>query len=125
MAAVRGILELQAAWSRLPAADELLIERVETREGHHLFFYPVEGRLVHEGLAALFAYRIAQLGPISFTLAANDYGLELLSPERAPLDEAIEAGLLSPDTCCTTSPPASTPRSWLGGSSGRSRGSRA
>ena len=97
MEAVRAILELQAAWSRLPAVDELLVERVRTREGHHLFFYPVEGRLVHEGLAALFAYRIAQLGPISFTLAANDYGLELLSPERAPLDQAIEAGLLSPE----------------------------
>ncbi len=95
MEAVRRILELQAQWSRLPATDELLIERVRSREGHHLFFYPVEGRLVHEGLAALFAYRIAQLGPISFTLAANDYGLELLSPEPAPLDEAIEAGLLS------------------------------
>ena len=37
-------------------------------------------------------------GPISFTLAANDYGLELLSPDRAPLDEAIEAGLFSPDS---------------------------
>ncbi|MDQ3137574.1 MAG: ligase-associated DNA damage response DEXH box helicase [Gemmatimonadota bacterium] len=96
MAAVRPILELQAAWSRLPAPDELLIERVRTREGHHLFFYPVEGRLVHEGLAALFAYRIAQLGPISFTLAANDYGLELLSGDRAPIDEALEAGLFSP-----------------------------
>ena len=69
---------------------------METREGHHLFFYPIEGRLVHEGLAALFAYRLAQLGPISFTLAANDYGLELLSADRAPLDEALEAGLLSP-----------------------------
>ena len=34
---------------------------------------------------------------MSFTLAANDYGLELLSPDRAPLDEAIEAGLFSPD----------------------------
>jgi ATP-dependent Lhr-like helicase len=78
------------------ATRELLVERVATREGHHLFFYPVEGRLVHEGLAALFAYRIAQLGPISFTLAANDYGLELLSPEPAPIHEAIEAGLLSP-----------------------------
>jgi ATP-dependent Lhr-like helicase len=96
MAAVRAILEIQAAWSRLPAADELLVERVATREGHHLFFYPVEGRLVHEGLAALFAYRIAQLGPISFTLAANDYGLELLSAEPAPIHEAIEAGLFSP-----------------------------
>ncbi len=95
MMAVRRILELQAAWSRIPAAGELLIERVRTREGHHLFFYPVEGRLVHEGLAALFAYRLAQLGPISFTLAANDYGLELLSPDRAPLDDALAAGLLS------------------------------
>jgi ATP-dependent helicase Lhr and Lhr-like helicase len=96
MEAVRPILELQAAWSRLPASDELLVERVRTREGRHLFFYPVEGRLVHEGLAALFAYRIAQLGPISFTLAANDYGLELLSADPAPIEEAIEAGLFSP-----------------------------
>lgn len=95
MEAVRPILELQAAWSRLPAADELLVERVRTREGHHLFFYPVEGRLVHEGLAALFAYRLAQLGPISFTLAANDYGMELLSTDPAPIEEAIEAGLFS------------------------------
>jgi ATP-dependent Lhr-like helicase len=97
MEAVRPILELQAAWSRLPAADELLVERVQTREGHHLFFYPIEGRLGHEGLAALFAYRLAQLGPISFTLAANDYGLELLSAEPAPVEEAIEAGLFSPE----------------------------
>jgi ATP-dependent Lhr-like helicase len=97
MEAVRSILELQAKWSRLPAADELLIERVRTREGHHLFFYPVEGRLVHEGLAALFAYRLAQLGPITFTLAANDYGFELLSPDPARLEEALEAGLVSPD----------------------------
>src|SRR5688572_11358447 len=94
MRAVRPVLELQAQWSLLPRPDELLIERTETREGHHLFFYPVEGRLVHEGLAALFAYRIAQLAPITFTLAANDYGLELLSPDRAPLEEALEAGLL-------------------------------
>ncbi|HYC33447.1 MAG TPA: DNA ligase-associated DEXH box helicase, partial [Gemmatimonadales bacterium] len=95
MQAVRRILDVQAAWSKLPAEDELLIERVETAEGHHMFFYPIEGRLVHEGLAALFAYRISQLAPISFTLAANDYGLELLSPEHAPLDEALESGLLS------------------------------
>jgi ATP-dependent Lhr-like helicase len=97
MEAVRSILELQAKWSRLPAPDELLIERVRTREGHHLFFYPVEGRLVHEGMAALFAYRLAQLGPITFTLAANDYGFELLSPEPARLEEAVEAGLVSPE----------------------------
>jgi ATP-dependent Lhr-like helicase len=97
MEAVRPILEIQARWSRIPDADELLIERVKTREGHHLFFFPFEGRLVHEGLAALFAFRISRLAPISFTLAANDYGLELLSPDPAPLDEALAAGLLRPE----------------------------
>ncbi|HEX6042186.1 ligase-associated DNA damage response DEXH box helicase [Longimicrobium sp.] len=96
MQAIRPILEIQARWSRIPAADELLLERVKTREGHHLFFFPFEGRLVHEGLAALFAYRISRLLPISFTFSMNDYGLELLSPDPAPLDEALAAGLLSP-----------------------------
>ncbi len=124
MEAVRPILELQARWSRLPAADELLIERVKTREGHHLFFYPVEGRLVHEGLAALFAYRLAQLAPITFTLAANDYGFELLSPDPARLEEALEAGLVSPGPSaarhsgqpqCGRAGPAAVPRDRAGG----------
>jgi ATP-dependent Lhr-like helicase len=96
MEALQPVLAVQARWSRIPAADELLIERVRTREGHHLFIFPFEGRLVHEGLAALFAYRLSRLAPISFTMAANDYGLELLSPEPAPLDDALAAGLLSP-----------------------------
>jgi ATP-dependent Lhr-like helicase len=97
MAAIRPLLELQAARSRIPAPDELLIERTRTRDGHHLFFYPFEGRLVHEGLGALFAYRIAALGPITFTVASNDYGFELLSPTKAPIEEALENGLLSPN----------------------------
>jgi ATP-dependent Lhr-like helicase len=97
MAAVRPILACQAAWSRIPARDELLVERIHTREGHHIYIYPFEGRLVHEGLAALTAYRLSRLRPISFTLAVNDYGFELLSPEPAPLDDALRAGLLSPD----------------------------
>jgi ATP-dependent Lhr-like helicase len=97
MEAMRPVLAVQARWSRVPAADELLIERVKTREGHHLFVFPFEGRLVHEGLAALFAYRISRLGPISFSLAANDHGLELLSSGRAPLDEALAAGLFRRD----------------------------
>ena len=94
MEAVRGVLELQAQWSRIAGPGELLIERLRTREGHHLFFYPVEGRLVHEGLAALFAYRLSQLAPLTITIAANDYGFELLAPDPMPLEEALEAGLL-------------------------------
>ena len=96
MAAVRPILELQARWSAIPAADELLVERLKSREGHHLFLYPFEGRLVHEGLAALLAWRISRLRPITFTLAVDDYGIELLSAEAAPFEEALAAGLLSP-----------------------------
>ena len=96
MEALRPILAVQARWSHIPGVDELLVERVRTREGHHLYLFPFEGRLVHEGLAALFAYRLSRITPISFTLAANDYGLELLSPSPAPLDEALAEGLLSP-----------------------------
>jgi ATP-dependent helicase Lhr and Lhr-like helicase len=96
MEAMRRVLAVQARWSHIPSADELLVERVKTREGHHLFFFPFEGRLVHEGLAALFAFRLSRLIPISFSLAANDHGFELLSAARAPLDAALAAGLLSP-----------------------------
>ena len=96
MEAVRPLLEVQARWSRIPSPDELLVERVKTREGHHLFWFPFAGRLVHEGLAALFAYRIARLVPITFTMSANDYGFELLSVDPAPLDDALAADLLSP-----------------------------
>ena len=95
MQALAPILDLQRKWSRVPGEDELLVERVKTREGHHLFFYPFEGRLVHEGLAALFAWRIARLAPLTFSLAANDYGFELLSAAPAPLEAAVDAGLLS------------------------------
>jgi ATP-dependent Lhr-like helicase len=96
MEAVRPLLELQAAWSAIPAADELLIERLKSRDGHHIFFHPFEGRLVHEGLAALFAWRISRLTPITFSLSANDYGIELLSPDPAPIEDALAAGLLAP-----------------------------
>jgi ATP-dependent helicase Lhr and Lhr-like helicase len=95
MEAVRPILELQARWSAIPARDELLIERTETREGHHIWLFPFDGRLVHEGLAALIGYRISRIAPITFTMAMDDYGIELLSEERAPLDEALATGLFS------------------------------
>jgi ATP-dependent helicase Lhr and Lhr-like helicase len=91
--ALRPILELQAERSLIPAVDELLIERCETKEGYHLFIYPFDGRLVNEGLGALCAYRIAQLAPITFSISCNDYGFELLAPEPIPIDEALEAGL--------------------------------
>lgn len=97
MKAVQPLLELQALWSRVPRLGELLIERVRSREGHHLFVYPFAGRLVHEGLSSLFAFRLSQLTPISFSISVDDYGFELLSPDQAPLAEAIDQGLFLAD----------------------------
>jgi ATP-dependent Lhr-like helicase len=96
MEALRPILEVQRKWSSIPRPGEFLIERVKTREGFHLFFFPFEGRLVHEGLAALFAWRISRLEPITFSMSFNDYGFELLSPDEAPIDAALDGGLLDP-----------------------------
>ncbi len=94
MSRLGPVLEIQRRMSRVPGMEDLLIERLNSREGWHLFFYPFEGRLAHEGLAALFAYRIARLRPLTFSLAVNDYGFELLSAEEAPLEEALAGGLM-------------------------------
>lgn len=92
---LRGIFEIQSSISHIPAANELLIERLVSREGHHLFIYPFEGRLVHEGLATLFAFRLAKLQPLTFSLSVNDYGFELLSSTAAPLEKCLTDGLFS------------------------------
>jgi ATP-dependent Lhr-like helicase len=94
---VRPILEIQQKWSRIPAPDELLIERLASREGHHLFCYPFEGRLAHEGLAALVAYRLSRVRPLSLTMAVNDYGFELLCPEPLEVSESQWRELLRPE----------------------------
>jgi ATP-dependent Lhr-like helicase len=95
MAALGPLLRLQARWSRLPEADALLIESVETPEGFHAFLYPFEGRLVHEGLGALLAHRLAAASPRTITVSANDYGIELLSGAPLSLDESAWRRLLS------------------------------
>ncbi|MCS3528987.1 ligase-associated DNA damage response DEXH box helicase [Chryseobacterium sp. JUb7] len=73
--------------SHIPKEDEFLVELIKNREGYHLFMYPFEGRLVHEVMAALIAYRISKLAPISFSMAMNDYGFELFSDKEIPLHE--------------------------------------
>ena len=92
LAAELSVLEplfgLQHQLSHVPAANELLIEQIETRDGFHLFVYPFEGRLVHEAMAALLAYRIGKLLPITFSIAMNDYGFELLSDQPIPVDDS-------------------------------------
>jgi ATP-dependent Lhr-like helicase len=95
--ALEPLLTVQRDWSALPATDALLAEQLETREGHHLFLYPFAGRLVHEGLAALVAWRIGQRRPATFTTAVNDYGFELLTADPLDADEALLRDALRPD----------------------------
>ncbi|RPD48944.1 ligase-associated DNA damage response DEXH box helicase [Paracnuella aquatica] len=91
------LFELQHRLSHIPRSNELLIEQIETKDGFHLFVYPFEGRLVHEAMAALLAYRIAQQTPITFSLAMNDYGFELLSDQPIPVDDTNVYELFTAD----------------------------
>ncbi len=93
--ALRPLFERQMQQSHLPNKFEFLIEKVETRDGFHYFFYPFEGRLVHEGLASLFAFRLTKLKSATFSIAMNDYGFELLTDEEMPLEQSIAEGLFS------------------------------
>lgn len=92
---LRPLFEMQAALSHLPKKEEFLIERFDSRDGYHLFFYPFEGRLVHEGMASLFAFRLSRIRKASFSIAMNDYGFELLSDEEIPLEQALQANLFT------------------------------
>jgi len=96
--ALKPLFNLQAELSHLPQSHEFLIESFHSREGHHLIFYPFEGRLVHEGMASLLAYRISKIKPFSFSIAMNDYGFELLADDEIPIEMALEdAGFFSID----------------------------
>ena len=99
---------LQEQLSHVPKENELLIEQIETKparpghsggDGFHLFVYPFEGRLVHEAMAAILAYRISRIHPITFSFAMNDYGFELLSDQPIPVDNSNVYELFSPKIC--------------------------
>ena len=85
--ALKPLFVLQEKLSQVPRENELLIEQIETKDGYHLFVYPFEGRLVHEAIAAVLAYRISKIIPITFSIAMNDYGFELLSDQPIPVDD--------------------------------------
>ncbi|MES2476726.1 MAG: ligase-associated DNA damage response DEXH box helicase [Verrucomicrobiota bacterium] len=87
MKAVAAILAIQKKWSRLPDDEALLVEHARSREGEHLFFYPFAGRLVHEGLAALVAFRISRAIGESIHTTQNDYGFSLTARRGLVLDE--------------------------------------
>ncbi|TWC15189.1 MULTISPECIES: ligase-associated DNA damage response DEXH box helicase [unclassified Pseudomonas] len=97
MQAVQPLLLTQQRWSGLPTQTSLLAEALKSREGWHLFLYPFAGRQVHLGLASLLAWRVSQQESVTFSIAVNDYGLELLSATALDWSHYLTPKLLSTD----------------------------
>lgn len=95
MQAVKPLLEVQRQWSALPQENTLLAEIMKSREGWHLFLYPFAGRHVHLGLASLLAWRLSRHTPLTFSIAVNDYGFELLSATEVDWQAQLHAELFS------------------------------
>ncbi len=92
---IAPLWEVQKERSLVPARHQFLIEKMESKEGYHLFFYPFEGRAVHEGMGALLAYRLSLFKKMSLSIAMNDYGFELLSDQPIPIEEALDSDILN------------------------------
>ncbi len=95
--ALQPLFKLQKELSHIPQSDELLIEQIEEKEGFHLLVYPFEGRQIHEAMSSILAYRISQITPITFSIAMNDYGFELLSDQPVPVDDTNVRELFNTD----------------------------
>lgn len=93
--ALEPLFERQKKESLVPEPSQFLIETFTTREGHHALFYPFEGRFVHEAMASLLAYRISLLQPITFSIAYNDYGFELLSDIPPDMQQVLDNNLFT------------------------------
>ncbi len=89
------IFRRQKEESTVPGPDTFLIETFKTRDGYHHIFYPFEGRFVHEAMGSLLGYRISLLSPITFSLAFNDYGFELLSDQEIDVQQVIDNDLFT------------------------------
>ncbi|MGF1560444.1 MAG: ligase-associated DNA damage response DEXH box helicase [Flavobacteriaceae bacterium] len=95
--ALGPMFERQRLESIVPKPDQLLIETFRSRDGYHHMIYPFEGRFVHEAMGSLLGYRISLLSPITFSLAFNDYGFELLSDKEIDMQQALDNNLFTPD----------------------------
>lgn len=91
------LFKRQRLESIVPSPYELLIETFKTRDGYHHMVYPFEGRFVHEAMGSLLSYRISLLSPITFSLAFNDYGFELLSDRELDMQQVLDNDLFTTD----------------------------
>lgn len=89
------LLKAQKQWSAIPQSNELLIESFQSREGRHLCLFPFEGLMVNEALGALVASYLASKKTMSFSICANDYGVELLTDRNEDLIALFDQGVFS------------------------------
>lgn len=96
LAALGPLLDLQAERSRLPAADEVLVEIARVRDAHLACVFPFEGRAAHDALSALVAWRLAKARPASYATTMTDYGFALHGRDPFPSDAATWRALCTP-----------------------------
>jgi len=70
-------LRLQADFSVVPSADEMLIETFPRGQRHYLVCYPFEGRLAHQSLGMLLTRRLERAGAAPTGFVANEYALAI------------------------------------------------
>jgi len=75
------ILNKQKALSNIPKKDEFLIEIYKTKDFSNLFVFTLDGKFVNEGIAFLWALRLAKLKQSTFSITANDFGFSLTTAE--------------------------------------------
>ena len=97
MEKIAPLLALQIERSKIPTPGRTLVERTKLRDGWHTFAFFFQGRLVHEGLASLIAYRLTGGEPATVGINVNDYGIELLTAKPIELLQDDWYRLLSPD----------------------------
>jgi ATP-dependent Lhr-like helicase len=95
--ALKPLFEIQRKNAAIPKEHEFLMEYFSSKEGYHLTCYPFEGRLVHEGIGSLIAWRLSKIRPQSFSIAMNDYGIEWLSDTPIELTIRQVKELFSPE----------------------------
>lgn len=91
------IFRAQSQESLIPDPETLLMERWTSKEGEHLFVYPFEGGLVHEGLAQLWGVRFAMREPGTFSFSVNDYGFEIMAPLGYSFEDLFDDDFFSTD----------------------------
>ena len=86
-------LELQAKYSVIPKASEVLVETFPRAGKYYLVAYPFEGRLAHQTLGMLLTRRLERAGGKPLGFVCNDYGLAVWGLGEIP--GLIDNGKLS------------------------------